>query len=54
MDNYNLRENFSEQMKMLEDYKNIVAELHALVDLINEKPTKESSLRIRELVQQLN
>jgi len=27
MDNYNLRENFNEQMKMIEDYKSLVTEL---------------------------
>ena len=43
MDNYNLRENFSEQMKIFEDYKNMVAELHTLVDFINEKPSKENA-----------
>jgi hypothetical protein len=43
MDNYNLRENFSEQMKILEDYKNIVGELHTLVDVMNEKPSKENA-----------
>ena len=42
MDNYNLRENFSEQMKIFEDYKNMVSELHTLVDL-NEKPIKENA-----------
>ncbi len=53
MDNYNLRENFNEQLKMIEDYKSLVTELYGIVDTMNEKPTKENAQRCRELVQQL-
>ena len=53
MDNYNLRENFSEQMKVLEDYKSMVSDLHVLVETMNERPSKEVASKIKDLVSQL-
>ena len=42
MDNYNLRENFNEQVKTLEEYKGMVSELQSLSDMIGEKPLENA------------
>jgi hypothetical protein len=53
MDNYNLRENFTEQLKNLDEYKSVVVELQTLVELQQERPSREQATKIKELISQL-
>ena len=53
MDNYNLREQFTEQLKILEDYRNTINDLGKIVDEHNTAPTQDSGKKLKEMLNKL-
>ena len=53
MDNYNLREQFTEQLKILEDYRNTINDLSKVVDVHNSAPSLDSGKKLKDLLSKL-
>lgn len=48
MDNYNLREQFSEQLKLLEEYRFCINDLEKGIEIHGQAPTNETAKRVKE------
>jgi hypothetical protein len=53
MDNYNLREQFTEQLKILEDYRITINDLGKVVDEHNTAPSQDSSKKLKDVLSKL-
>jgi predicted DNA-binding protein len=53
MDNYNLREQFTEQLKVLEDYRITINDLGKVVDEHNTTPSQDSAKKLKDLLSKL-
>ena len=53
MDNYNLREQFTEQLKILDEYRTAINELGKVVDDHNQTPTPETGKKLKDMLSKL-
>ncbi len=54
MDNYNLREQFTEQLKILEEYRTTINELARVVEENSQQPTADSAKKVKEMLSKLS